>query len=111
MCPNEGGAETGWEEERAFCFSAQFGDGTVRPDLAGPDFAGHAGGHGGLADDLVRLGRTLERGADADPVRDATTTHRHSDKKALRKEREKKIAMGHKEDDHEEEQTWQQTMG
>ena len=108
--PNEGGAETGWEEERAFCFSAQFGDGTVRPDLAGPDFAGHAGGHGGLADDLVRLGRALERGADADPVRDATTTHQHGDRKALRKEREKKIALGHKEDDHEEEPTWQQTM-
>ena len=108
--PNEGGAETGWEEERAFCFSAQFGDGTVRPDLAGPDFAGHAGGHGGLADDLVRLGRALERGADADPVRDATTTHQHGDRKALRREREKKIALGHKEDDHEEEPTWQQTM-
>ena len=108
--PNEGGAETGWEEERAFCFSAQFGDGTVRADLAGPDFAGHAGGHGGLADDLVRLGRTLERGADADPVRDATTTHQHGDRKALRREREKKIALGHKEDDHEEEPTWQQTM-
>ena len=108
--PNEGGAETGWEEERVFCFSAQFGDGTVRPDLAGPDFAGHAGGHGGLADDLVRLGRTLERGADADPVRDATTTHQHGDRKALRREREKKIALGHKEDDHEEEPTWQQTM-
>ena len=44
-------------------------------------------------------------------MRDATTTHRHSDKKPSRKEREKKIAMGHKEDDHEEEQTWQQTMG
>ena len=108
--PNEGGAETGWEEERAFCFSAQFGDGTVRPDLAGPDFAGHDGGHGGLADDLVRLGRSLERGAGADPVRDATTTHQHTDKKTLRKEREKKIALGHKEDDHEEEQTWEQTM-
>ena len=108
--PNEGGAETGWEEERAFCFSAQFGDGTVRADLAGPDFAGHAGGHGGLADDLVRLGRALERGADADPVRDATTTHQHGDRKALRREREKKIALGHKEDDHEEEPTWQQTM-
>ena len=80
------------------------------PDLAGPDFAGHAGGHGGLADDLVRLGRALERGADADPVRDATTTHQHGDRKALRKEREKKIALGHKEDDHEEEPTWQQTM-
>ena len=108
--PNEGGAETGWEEERAFCFSAQFGDGTVRPDLAGPDFAGYAGGHGGPADDLVRLGRALERGADANPVRDATTTHQHGDRKALRKEREKKIALGHKEDDHEEEPTWQQTM-
>ena len=108
--PNEGRTETGWEEERAFCFSAQFGDGAGRPDLAGPDFAGHAGGHGGLADDLVRLGRALERGADAVPVRDATTTHQHTDKKTLRKERKKKIALGHKPDDHEEEPTWHQTM-
>lgn len=43
-------------------------------------------------------------------VRDATTTHQHGDRKALRREREKKIALGHKEDDHEEEPTWQQTM-
>lgn len=39
-----------------------------------------------------------------------TTTHHHTDSKALRKERQKKIALGHKEDDHEEEPTWQQTM-
>ena len=108
--PNEGGFETGWEKERAFCFSAQSGDSPVRSDLAGPDFAGHAGGHGSPADDLVRLGRALERGTDADPVRDATTAHQHTDKKALRREKEKKIALGHKEDDHEEEPTWQQTM-
>ena len=108
--PNESGAETGWEEERVFCFSAQSENGAVRADLAGSDFAGHTGGHGGLADDLVRLGRSLERGADADPVRDATTTHQHGDRKALRKEREKKIALGHKEDDHEEELTLEQTM-
>ena len=43
-------------------------------------------------------------------MRDATTTHQHTDKKALRKEREKKIAMGHKSDDHEEEQKWEQSM-
>ena len=43
-------------------------------------------------------------------MRDATTTHQHTDKKTLRKEREKKIALGHKADDHEEEQTWEQTM-
>ena len=109
--PNEGGAETGWEEERAFCFSAQSGDGAVRADLAGPDFVGHDGWHGGLADDLVRLGRSLERGAEADPVKDATTTHQHGDRKLLRKELAKKIALGHKEDDHEEEPTWQQSLG
>ena len=108
--PNAGGAATGWEKERVFCFSAQSENGAVRADLAGSDFAGHTGGHGGLADDLVRLGRSLERGADADPVRDATTTHQHGDRKALRKEREKKIALGHKEDDHEEELTLEQTM-
>ena len=43
-------------------------------------------------------------------MRDATTMHHHGDKKALRKEREKKIAMGHKADDHEEEQKWEQSM-
>ena len=38
--------------------------------------------------------------------------HHHTDSKTLRKEREKKIALGHKADDHEDEQTqtWQQTM-
>ena len=43
-------------------------------------------------------------------MRDATAMHQHTDKKALRKEREKKIAMGHKADDHEEEQKWEQSM-
>ena len=43
-------------------------------------------------------------------MRDTTTTRHHADSKALRKEWQKKIALGHKEDDHEEEQTWQQTM-
>ena len=57
---------------------------------------------------LVQLGKALERGPGPDPVRDATTTHQHTDKKTLRKEREKKIAL--EEDDHEEEQTWEQTM-
>ena len=61
-------------------------------------------------DGLVQLGKAVERDSGADPVRDATTTHQHTDKKTLRKEREKKIALGHKEDDHGEEQTWEQTM-
>ncbi|OUQ81450.1 hypothetical protein B5E42_12375 [Flavonifractor sp. An10] len=108
--PGAGGAETGWEKERDLYLTAQSGIGAVGDDLAGPDFAGGHGGYGGLAGDLVRLGRALERGADADPVRDATTTYQHADHRLLQKERQKKIALGHKEDDHEEEPTWQQAM-
>ena len=107
---DSGGTETGWEEERAFYLAAQSLDRAIGLDLASPDPAGDYGWHGSLADDLVRLGRTLERGADADPVRDATTTHQHGDRKALRREKAKKIALGHKEDDYEEEQKWEQSM-
>ena len=35
-------------------------------------------------------------------VADSTTRHHRGDRKALAKEREKKIAMGHKPNDHEE---------
>ena len=101
--PNAGGAETGWEEERAFYLAAQSPDRAVGLDLASPDPAGDYGWHGGLADDLVRLGHTLEGGADIDPVRDATTMHQHADHKLRQKERQKKIALGHKADDHEDE--------
>ena len=109
--PDAGHAETGWEAERAFCFAAQSSDRAVGADLAGPDFAGDDGGYGSLAGDLVRLGRALERDPDADPVTDATTTHQYTDHRLLQKERQEKIALGHKGDDHEEEPTWQQTMG
>ena len=56
--PNAGGVETGWEEERAFYLAAQSPDRAVSLDLAGPDPAGGHGWHGGLADDLVRLGHS-----------------------------------------------------
>ena len=96
---------TGWEEERAALFSAN--------DPTSPSFIGVAidsGGAGGIAGAVVRLGRALERSDNPVPISDATTAHKHADSKTLRREREKKIALGHKEDDHEEEQTWQQTM-
>ena len=108
--PAAGDSATGWEKERALYLAAQFGYGAVCAGLADLAPAGDYGGHGGLADHLVRLGLSLERGQGADPVIDSTTMHRRSDRKTLRREQEKKIALGHKEDDHEEEQTWQQTM-
>ncbi len=108
--PNEGGAETGWEKERDFYFAAQLGDGPVGAGLAGPAPAWHIGGDGGPADDLVRLGRSLERSQYSDPVRGGTSMNHHADRKLLRKEQQKKIAMGHREDDHEEEHKWEQSM-
>ena len=108
--PAAGDSATGWEKERALYLAAQFGYGAVCAGLADLAPAGDYGGHGGLADHLVLLGLSLERGQGADPVIDSTTMHRRSDRKTLRREQEKKIALGHKEDDHEEEQTWQQTM-
>ena len=108
--PATGGSETGWEEERTRYLAARFGYGAVRAGMAGPASAGDAGGHGGLTDHLVRLGRSLERGQGADPMMDSTTMRHRSDRKTLRREQEKKIALGYKEDDQEEEQTWQQTM-
>ena len=101
--PNAGGVETGWEEERTFYLAAQSPDCAIGLDLAGPDPAGDHGWHGSLADDLVRLGRALEGGRDTVPVRDATTMHQRGDRKLRQKERQKKIALGHKPDDHQDE--------
>ena len=107
---NTGAVTTGWEEERDFYFASQSGNGNVSDDMAGANLAGDDGGDGGLADDLVQLIRSLERGQASGSVRDATTTHHHADKKTLRQQRQKKIALGHKEDDHTDDPTWQQSM-
>ena len=69
-----------------------------------------ADGDGGVTSAVVGLGYRLEQSQSVAPVMDSTTMHPHTDRKTLRKQRRKKIAQGHAQDDHEEEQTWQQTM-
>ena len=108
---------TGWEAEREIFFAAQNQTTQAEPVSSGMGLAdsGHGGdgaGYGSVASGLVQVGRRLEQSQFAEPVMDATTQHYHADSKTLRKEREKKIALGHKADDHEDEQThtWQQTM-
>ena len=59
---------------------------------------------------VVELGHALERTQDAVPVKDATTMNPYTDRKVFSKKHEKKIALGHKADDHEDEQSWQQTI-
>ena len=101
---------TGWEAEREFFFSAQ--NQTSQTAAATPGWShmgGSADGDGGVASALVGLGHRLEQLQSAAPVIPA---RHHTDRKVLQKEREKKIALGHKADDHEDEVSydWQQTM-
>lgn len=101
--PSATGAErTGWEEERALAFASSD---------AAPTQTGMALGHSNLAGvmgDVVQWGRHMEQSAEA-PL-PAAPMSGHIDRKALAKEREKKIALGHKPDDHEEERNMTLSM-
>ena len=108
---------TGWEAEREIFFAAQNQTAQNAPvssgmELADSGYGSDGAGYGSVASALVEVGRRLEQSQSPAPVMDATTQRHHTDSKALRKEKQKKIALGHKEDDHEDEQTytWQQTM-
>ena len=101
---------TGWETEREFFFSAQnqtSQTASATRQYSGIDFS--ADGGGSTASALVGLGHRLEQLQPAAPV---MPVQHHTDRKVLQKEREKKIALGHKADDHEDEVSydWQQTM-
>ena len=114
--------ETGWESEREVFFRLQRADreyqngaeysdernesaafqystdsneenSSVRMDL---DYGGD------LVRGAVRLGRAVEQMTDDAPVRDGTTTPPHIDSKRRKKLRQKKTALGHAEDDHED---------
>ena len=101
---------TGWETEREAFFSARHQ--ATQTAAATPGWShmgGSADGDGGVASALVGLGHRLEQLQPAEPVIPA---RHYTDRKALQKEGEKKIALGHKADDHEDEVSydWQQTM-
>ncbi len=71
------------------------------PAAAGDTGRGVSDAHG-LGDRIGHLLRALEGTVSTAPVHDATTMPSHTDRKQLRKKQEKKIALGHKPDDHEE---------
>ena len=57
---------------------------------------------GDLVRDAVRLGRAVEQMTDDAPQHDTATMLPHIDSKRRKKLRQKKTALGHAEDDHEE---------
>lgn len=109
--PNAEDAATGWAKERAAFYSALHLPAQTTPAPSGWADLGHTvDDPGGVAASLVGLGRRLEQTQSAAPVRDATTTPSHTDRKTRRRQQEKKIALGHKADDHEDKPTWEPSM-
>ena len=120
--------ETGWEPEREVFFRLQNADREyeARPDRDPERYEETAFGYGAdgteedhhlrvdldCGSDLVRsavqLGRAVEQMTDNAPVRDGTTTPPHIDSKRRKKLRQKKTALGHAEDDHEDRKMEQQ---
>ena len=114
--------ETGWEPERDVFFRLQNADREyeARPDRDSERYEEAAFRYGtGSAEEnptlrvdinyggdllrgAVRLGRAVEQMTDDAPKRDGTTTSLHIDSKRRKKLRQKKNALGHAEDNHEE---------
>ena len=119
--------ETGWEPEREVFFQLQDADRKyeARPDHDPERFEEAAFGYGtgsaeenptlrvdlGCGGDLVRgavrLGRAVEQMTDDTP-NDASAPSPHVDRKRRRKLQQKKTALGHAEDDHEDRKMEQQ---
>lgn len=97
---------TGWEAEREALFSAPAQTQTSAYQ-AQPRPASHPSHPAGVLGDVVELGYAVE--CNQTNPSDAPVM-RHGDHRALAKERVKKIALGHKPDDHEDENTYEQKM-
>ena len=88
-------------EEAAFEYGA--GDAEENPDVrVDLDYSAD------LVRDAVRLGRAVEQMTDDAPQHDGTTMLLHIDSKRRKKLRQKKTALGHAEDDHEDRKVEQQ---
>ena len=126
------GEETGWEKERE-AFLNQLAEGQAMAVGSSPEavmgmadrdslgWRGMAGAvspepHHGVAhagsviSGLARLGHDVEETLDEPSAYDATMRPEHIDSKSRRELQDKRIALGHKPDDHEETQQWQQRM-
>ena len=113
---------TGWEPEREIFFRLQSTDREYEdcPDRdseryeettfgystgsaeENPDVRVDLDYSANLVRDAVRLGRAVEQMTDDAPQHDGTTIALHIDSKRRKKLRQKKTALGHAEDDHEE---------
>ncbi|MCM1149747.1 MAG: relaxase/mobilization nuclease domain-containing protein [Butyricicoccus sp.] len=98
---------TGWEAERETLLSAEVETAAHQSQPRSAAYTGHCAG---VLGDVVELGYAVERNQDAAPMTDSTTIRKNTDSKALKKQRAKKTALGHKPDDRESESIYEQKM-
>ena len=95
---------TGWEKEReAFLASQIQTTQTVSAGIGMAHGADRSVDAGSIISSVVQFGRRMEQAHT--PVIDGST-HHHKDRKTWLNELDKRIAMGHKEDDHEDPQPY-----
>ena len=114
--------ETGWESEREVFFRLQRADREYQNGAEYSDERNESAAFqystdsseenssvrvgldygGDLVRSAVRLGRAVEQMTDDAPKREGTTTPPHIDSKHRKKLKQKKAALGHAEDDHED---------
>ena len=120
--------ETGWESEREVFFQLQNADREyeARPDRDSERYEEAAFGYGSdgaeenptlrvdfsygsdLVRSAVRLGRAVEQMTETAPLCDAAALTPYIDRKRRKKLQQKKTALGHAEDDHEDRKMEQQ---
>lgn len=101
---------TGWEREREAFLTFQ----NQAPELPQHQFPSSDDSHSSAVTDIVRgvvqLGQAVERVQPNTPVKNGTAFQGHIDHKARRKQKEKRIALGHAKDEKAESFEFQMSM-
>ena len=104
---DESNARTGWEEEREAFFSQE--NSSVAAAYQWPDTVHSNHSSSNLVSSVALLGKAIES-LQSPAMTGGSNGSGHIDKKRYRKLKEKKIALGQKEDDHEQKRSPNMTM-
>lgn len=101
---------TGWEGERETFLAFQNQTFEFSRHQFQPGNDSHSSADADIVRRVVQFGQAAERFQSDAPVRDGTVFQAHTDHKAMKKQKEKKIALGHAEDEKAETFEFQMSM-
>lgn len=101
---------TGWEGERETFLAFQNQTSEFSRHQFQPDNDSHPSAGADIVRRVVQFGQAVERIQPDAPIRDSTVFQAYTDHKAMKKQKEKKIALGHAEDEKAETFEFQMSM-